>query len=70
MQKFLAACLIAGIGSATMVSAAQAAAPYWQQHHEVQWQPRTAFPEPEHQQPAWLRDHCIKDWDGHEMCRR
>jgi hypothetical protein len=40
------------------------------QHHEVEWQRRTEFKEPEHKKVDWLREHCIRDWDGHEMCRR
>jgi hypothetical protein len=70
MRKTLAACLILGVMGIGFAPGARAADPYWQTHHQVQWQPRTAFPEPEHQQPAWLREHCIKDYDGHEMCRR
>jgi hypothetical protein len=69
MRTILAACLVMGAASMSLIPTAQAA-PYWQEHHEVQFQPRTAFPEPEHQQAAWLREHCIRDWDGHEMCRR
>ncbi len=69
MRTILTACLALGVASMSLVPVAQAA-PYWQEHRESQWQARTEFREPQHQEPAWLREHCIRDWDGHELCRR
>jgi len=70
MRIILLACFAIGAASIGFAPSAQAADPYWQSHHDVQWQSRTEFKEPEHQKTDWLRDHCIRNWDGKEMCRR
>jgi len=70
MRHVLVACLVLGTASVGLIPTARAADPYWQQHHEVQWRGRTEFKAPEQQRPDWLREHCIRDWDGHELCRR
>ncbi len=43
---------------------------YWRQHHdEAEWRRRSEFREAEHNRAEWLRDHCVRDWGGHEYCR-
>jgi hypothetical protein len=70
MKKILLGCLIASAAFAGVISSAQAADPYWRSHHDVEWQDRATFKDPASAKTDWLRDHCIRDWDGHEMCRR
>ena len=70
MRKILVGCMALGVGTVGLISAAQAADPYWRSHREVEWQSRSEFKEAEHGKPEWLREHCIRDWDGHELCRR
>jgi hypothetical protein len=70
MRTVLVACLALGAASFSLTSPARAEDPYWRTHHDVQWQARSEFKEAEHSKPDWLRAHCIRDWDGHEMCRR
>ena len=70
MKTILLGCLIAGATFAGVITSAQAADPYWRSHHDVEWQERTTFKDPAFGKPEWLREHCIRDWDGHEMCRR
>jgi len=70
MKQILLACMALGVGAMGFVSSAHAEDPYWKTHHEVEWQNRSEFKEAEHNKPDWLRGHCIRDWDGHEMCRR
>jgi hypothetical protein len=70
MRNVLVTCLVLGAASVTLVPTARAADPYWRQHKEVDWQSRTEFKAPEQQRPDWLREHCVRDWDGHELCRR
>jgi hypothetical protein len=68
MRTMTAVCLLIGVASVTFAPTARAA--YWEEHKDLKWEPRTAFHEPEYQQRAWLADHCTRDRDGHEMCRR
>jgi hypothetical protein len=70
MRTVLVACLALGIGSLSVISTARAEDPYWRTHHEVHWQSRTEFKDPAQSKPDWLRGHCIRDWDGHELCRK
>jgi hypothetical protein len=70
MRTIVVACLALGAASLGSVHNARAADPYWQSHHEVQWQERKTFKEPEYQKPDWLGEHCIRDWAGKELCRR
>jgi hypothetical protein len=70
MRTILAACLVIGSTAAAFISPAHAEDPYWRTHHDVEWQNRAEFKDPAQKQTGWLRDHCIRDWDGHEMCRR
>jgi hypothetical protein len=70
MRTILVACLALGTASVTFVSTARAADPYWRAHKEVEWQNRSEFKEAEHQKPEWMREHCIRDWGGKELCRR
>jgi hypothetical protein len=44
--------------------------PYWQEHHEAEWRERRDFREAQFQRREWLRDHCVREWDGREICRR
>ena len=75
MRTLLTACIVA-VGLA-MVSPAHAQVtvqlgqqPYWQTHHENEWQERREFREEEHQKQEWQREHCVRDWSGRELCRR
>jgi hypothetical protein len=70
MKAFLVGLLAVGAASAVIPGTAQAADPYWRAHHEVEWQERGTFRGPDFEKRDWLREHCIRDWDGHEMCRR
>jgi hypothetical protein len=70
MRMILVACLTLGAASLSFSSIARAEDPYWRTHHEVEWQNRSEFKEAEHRKPEWLREHCIRDWSGHELCRR
>jgi hypothetical protein len=70
MKTFAIAWLALGAATVGLGSTARAADPYWQTHHEVQWQSRSEFKEAEHSKPEWLHEHCIRDWDGKELCRR
>jgi hypothetical protein len=69
MRSILVACLALSAVT-SLISTARAEDPYWRTHHDVQWQDRSTFKEVEHGKPDWLRAHCIRDWDGHELCRR
>ena len=46
--------------------------PYWIQNRdrEAEWRRRSEFRETEYRRAEWLRDHCVRDWSGHEFCRR
>jgi hypothetical protein len=70
MKTILVACLALGAGSLSFAPSAHAEDPYWRAHKEVEWQNRTEFKEAEHQKPDWLREHCVRDWGGKELCRR
>jgi hypothetical protein len=70
MRTILIACLAFGAAGVGFAPGARAADPYWQSHHEVQWQERKEFREPEFQKNEWLGDHCIRNWSGKELCRR
>jgi hypothetical protein len=43
--------------------------PYWRSH-EGEWRDRRELRGNEYQHDAWLRDHCVRDWNGGEYCRR
>ena len=43
--------------------------PYWR-HGYKDWQARRAYREREYQREAWVRDHCVRDWNGEAYCRR
>jgi hypothetical protein len=68
MRMILAACLT--LGAVSLISTARAEDPYWKSHHDAEWQNRSEFKGSEFTKNDWLRDHCIRDWSGHEMCRR
>jgi hypothetical protein len=44
--------------------------PYWRGHNDSEWRERRDFREHEFQRDAWLRDHCVRGWNGGEYCRR
>ena len=50
------------------------AEPYWRQHREadrdMEWRRRAEFREAEHRRADWIRDHCVRDWNGRDFCRR
>ena len=70
MKSILLACLAFGALTAGLSVPARAADPYWRTHHDVEWQERSTFRAPEFTKPEWLHEHCIRDWDGKELCRR
>jgi hypothetical protein len=43
--------------------------PYWR-HDYRDWQARREFRDREYRREAWVRDHCVRDWNGGEYCRR
>jgi hypothetical protein len=83
MRTILAACVaLSAIGFAVATPASadvtvrtpgvvvENGGPYWRGHHEGEWRERREFREHEYQRDAWLRDHCVRDWNGGEYCRR
>jgi hypothetical protein len=70
MKKIFVACMALGLGSVGIVSSAQAADPYWRTHHDAEWQSRSELKDAQYHKSEWLRDHCVRDWGGHELCRR
>jgi hypothetical protein len=64
MRTIVVACLALSAGSLGFVHDARAADPYWQSHHEVQWQDRKTFKEPEFQKPEWLRSGALASPPG------
>ena len=43
---------------------------YWRdRHEEAEWRRRSEWREAQHNRVEWLRDHCVRDWSGHEYCR-
>lgn len=69
MRMIMVACLALGAASLGTLTA-RAEDPYWRTHHDVEWQSRSEFKEPEFKKPEWQREHCIRDWGGKELCRR
>ena len=69
MRTMMMVCLAVGVAGAGLVSPARAEDPYWRTHHDVEWRNRTEFREAEHRKPEWLREHCVRDWAGKELCR-
>jgi hypothetical protein len=83
MRIILGTCMALGAAAFLMASPGQAQVtirapgvaidagqPYWRSHQDVEWQRREEFREAEHRRGEWLRDHCVRDWSGHELCRR
>jgi hypothetical protein len=84
MRTMLIACV--AFGAAALVSAAPVQAQvsirapgvdieagphaYWRGDHDADWRRRSEFREAEYRRAEWLRDHCVRDWSGHEFCRR
>jgi hypothetical protein len=68
MRTILAACLVISATSAILASPARADDPYWRQHSD--WQARGEFHGDQYQKEAWAHEHCVRDWQGHEYCRR
>ena len=82
MKTFLAVCAAVGafwlpvgmparadIVVRTPGVAVEQGSPYWR-HDYRDWQARRDFREHEYQRESWLRDHCVRDWNGREYCRR
>ena len=44
--------------------------PYWRGHHDSDWDARHEFGEREVKQLIWAREHCVREWNGGEYCRR
>jgi hypothetical protein len=70
MRTVLIAGLVLGLASANLVPTARAADPDWRKPARVDGENNTAFQEPDQQNPDWLQEPCLKDRDGHEICRR
>jgi hypothetical protein len=70
MKSILVACLAFGAMTVGLSFKAHAEDPYWRAHHEVEWQDRATLKGPDYAKPDWLRGHCIRDWDGKELCRK
>src|SRR5471032_2432260 len=84
MRTILLACV--AFGAAALASAAPVQAqvtirapgvaieagphPYWRDNRDAEWRERSEFREAEFRRHDWLRDHCVRDWSGHEFCRR
>lgn len=47
---------------------------YWRQRREnereSEWRRREEFREQEHRKVEWQREHCVRNWQGQEYCRR
>ncbi len=83
MRTILAACLALGVSSLVSTVPAQAQVriqgpgvsvnvgpqPYWREHRDEEWRDRREFREAQHHRVEWQRDHCVRDWSGHEFCR-
>jgi hypothetical protein len=82
MRTILAACVALGTAGAVLAPSTHAQVvvqtpgvaveqgPYWRYHHpEGEWRDRHEFRE-EARREDWLRDHCVRDWNGGEYCRR
>jgi hypothetical protein len=70
MRTVLIAGLVLGAASVSLVTTARGADPNWRKPVQVEVPNHTAFQEPDPQQPNWLQEPCLKDRDGHEICRR
>jgi hypothetical protein len=44
--------------------------PYWRTHSDSEWRARHEYREAEFRRHEWVREHCVRDWGGHEFCRR
>ena len=69
MRIVLIAGLVLGATGMSLIRAANAADPNWQRPSQVEVQNHTALQEPDQQNPNWLQEPCLKDRDGHEICR-
>ena len=84
MRTILAACVALSAAGFALVSPAGAditiATPgvtvengdaYWRHHNpNSNWRARGEFREHQYENEAWLRDHCVRGWNGGEYCRR
>ena len=47
---------------------------YWRQRQEnerdSEWRRREEFREQEHRRAEWQREHCVRNWQNQEYCRR
>jgi hypothetical protein len=68
MRTILAACIALSAIGAIAASPARADDPYWRQHSD--WQARATFHGDQYQKDAWAHEHCVRDWQGQEFCRR
>jgi hypothetical protein len=69
MRTVLIANLLLGAASVSLVRTANAADPNWHKTSQVEVQNHMAFQEPDEQHPNGLQEPCLKDRDGHEICR-
>ncbi len=68
MRNILAACIALSALGAIAASPARADDPYWRQHSD--WQTHNAFHGDQYQKETWEHDHCVRDWQNQEYCRR
>jgi hypothetical protein len=84
MRTILIACMAVGAAALAVASPVNAQvsirapgvaidagqSPYWRENRDAEWRERREFRESEYRRNEWLRDHCVRDWSGHEYCRR
>lgn len=68
MRKLIPAFMALVVTALTFAAPARADDPYWRAHSD--WQPRNTFHDKQYQQETWAHDHCVRDWNGGEFCRR
>jgi hypothetical protein len=71
VRTILAACIAlsaVALPAVAQVTVTTGPTPYWREHSD--WQSRGEFRGDQYQKEAWSHDHCVRDWQGHEYCRR
>lgn len=43
--------------------------PYWRQQREHNWRAEAEFRREEERKEEWRRDHCVRDFYNHVLCR-
>jgi hypothetical protein len=68
MRKMLSALVALSALGTFLAGPAMADDPYWRSHAD--WRARAEFHGDQYQKEAWAHDHCVRDWQGQEFCRR